>query len=203
MGKTASGKTDKRAISRTTQAKWLPLCSPCFSGWVLLRCPPVTYTQTNRNQHSHSVFPLSTCLTHHYPCEASRQPEPAGRRSGSSIMGNVSRHMSKVQPVSWKSCVWCDSGPPAASSAPPPPPWLHPGDTKASSVGPEGERGQERSQQGGSSALLRWDKCFSSCGLTSLHSYCPQVERGKKKRFCLCVTEKQSVRERFYVCVRL
>lgn len=49
-------------------------------------------------------FPLLTCLTHHYPCEARRQPEPSQRWRwrwrGAGIMGNVSRHMSKVQPVS-------------------------------------------------------------------------------------------------------
>jgi len=107
--------------------------------------------------HSRSIFPLplSNCLTHHYPCEAKRQPEPAGRRRRGSIIGNVSRHMSKVQPVSWKSCVWCDSGPPAARPAPPPTTLDSIQPTQKHPVGPEGEWEQERSQQGGSSALLR------------------------------------------------
>lgn len=151
---------------------------------------------------THSIFPLplSTCLTHHYPCEARRQPSPGVRGRRASIMGNVTRHMSKVQPVSWKSCVWCDSSPPATSpaSSTTKPDSIHPADTKASCVHPEGEREQETSQQWGSSVLFRQDKCFSSCSLTSLHSYCPQEEW--KRVLCVCVSEKQSVRDKLCVC---
>lgn len=78
----------------------------------------VSFSVTHTYKHSIFPLPLSTCLTHHYPCEARRQPwlGKRGRRGG--ITGNVSRHMSKVQPVSWKSCVWCDSSPPAANPEP-------------------------------------------------------------------------------------
>lgn len=121
-------------------------------------------------------LPLLTCLTHHYPCEARRQPGPSQRWRGAGIMGNVSRHMSKVQPVSWKSCVWCDSGLPALnappsppSPLPPPTPQLHPAEKKLPAAA-------GRRQQEGSSAVLCWDKCFSSCSRPSVHSYCPHNE---------------------------
>lgn len=41
---------------------------------------------------------------------------------------------------------------------------------------PFGREAARRSQQEGSSAALCWDKCFSSCSLTSVHSYCPHNE---------------------------
>ena len=50
----------------------------------------------------------------------------------------------------------------------------------------ESERERE-SRQGRSSALLHQDKCFPSCSLTSLHSYCPRDECKRVLCVCLCV----------------
>lgn len=41
---------------------------------------------------------------------------------------------------------------------------------------PCGGEAASRSRQEGSSAALRWDKGFSSCSLSSPHSYCPHNE---------------------------
>lgn len=81
-------------------------------------CLTLTYAHT-QTQH----IPSPSLDLSHTPLPLWGEETTLARGEGEEggIMGNVSRHMSKVQPVYWKSCVWCDIGPPAANPAAPPP----------------------------------------------------------------------------------
>lgn len=158
-----------------------------------------THVTQHITQHSIFPLPLSTCLTHHYPCEARRQPQPGDRRRRGGIMGNVSRHMSKVQPLSWKSCVWCDSGLPAANSPPQDSVQLTQKLPVLAQREKESKREQERANREGHQHCSARINAFP----LAVSPHCTAIVlRKSAEGFCVSECQRKARHERAVVCVQ-
>lgn len=157
---------------------------------------PVTHTLTDTAYSLSLSRPVSHTIT---PVRRGDNLAAGWRERRGSIMGNVSRHMSKVQPMSWKSCVWCDSGPPAASPASPPPPtptlssWH-----KSFLCKPGGRKRARESRRRASREGHQYYSARINAFPLAVSPRCTAIVlRKSEKGFCVsvCVTEKQSMRE--------